>query len=110
MCAALIVWQAELDAAVETPRAQERWIERIRTVCRHQHLDVATRVEAVELVDELEHRALDLVVATGAVVKAHASDGVDLVEEDDARLFCPRKLEELANHTRALADVLLHEL
>jgi hypothetical protein len=40
---------------------------------RSTHLDVAARVEAVQLVDNLQHRALHLVVAARAVVKARAA-------------------------------------
>ena len=39
-------------------------------VGRHEHLDVAARVEPVQLVDQLEHRPLHLVVTAGAVVEA----------------------------------------
>lgn len=42
--------------------------------------------------------------------RARASDGVDLVEEDDARLLRPGHGEQLPHHARALAHVLLHEL
>ena len=35
-----------------------------------------------DLVDELEHGSLDLVVAASAVVETGATDGVDLVEEN----------------------------
>ena len=50
------------------------------------HLDVAARVEAVQLVDDLQHGALHLVVAARAVVEARTADGVHLVEEHDAGL------------------------
>jgi len=76
----------------------------------HEDLDVAPRIEAVELVDELEHRPLDLVVPSRAVVEARAADRVDLVEEDDAGLLAAGHLKELAHHARALADILLDEL
>jgi len=42
------------------------------------HLDVAARVKAVQLVDDLQHGALHLVVAARAVVEASAANGVDL--------------------------------
>mmetsp|Transcript_22292 Transcript_22292/g.53383 ORF Transcript_22292/g.53383 Transcript_22292/m.53383 type:complete len:281 (-) Transcript_22292:263-1105(-) len=110
MSAPLEVGQAELHLAVEPPRPQQRGVERVGPVGRHQDLDVAARVEAVELVDNLEHRALHLVVAARAVVEARAADGVHLVDEDDARLLRARHLEELTHHARPLAHVLLHEL
>ena len=76
----------------------------------HEHFDVAARVETVELGHDLEHRALHLVVTTGAIIEASAccsveaesharlgiggtSNGVDFVKEDDARLLAARHLE-----------------
>ena len=107
----LEVRQTELHLAVQPPGPQERRIERVRPVRRHQDLDVPPRVEAVELGDDLEHRALDLVVATVVVAPGPRSpDGVDLVEEDYASALRACHGEELAHHPRPLADVLLHEL
>ena len=48
--------------------------------------------------------------ATCPVVKARASDGVHLIEEDDAGLLGARHLEQVAHHARTLAHILLHEL
>lgn len=79
-------------------------------VSSHEDLDVSSGVETVKLVNELQHRPLDLVVTTRAVVKPRTTNSVDLVEEDDTRLLAPRHLEQLPNHTRTLTNVLLHEL
>ena len=53
----------------------------------HEHLDIPSRVKAVKLVDQLEHRSLNLIISTGAVIKSSATDGIDLIEEDYACLF-----------------------
>jgi len=66
----LQVGQGELDLAVQPAGPHQRRVERVRAVGGHEHLDVAARVEAVQLVDQLEHRALHLVVAAPAVVEA----------------------------------------
>mmetsp|Transcript_15564 Transcript_15564/g.31243 ORF Transcript_15564/g.31243 Transcript_15564/m.31243 type:complete len:314 (+) Transcript_15564:66-1007(+) len=106
----LKVWQPKLDLAVEAARAKQRRVERVWPVGRHQNLDVAARIEAVQLIDDFEHRPLYLIVAARAVVEARAANRIDLIDEDDARLLAPRHLEELAHHARALADVLLDKL
>ena len=106
----LEIGQSELDLAIEASGSHQSRIEGVRSVGGHEHFDVTARVKAVQLVDELEHSALHFVVAAGAVVEARAADGVDLVEEDNARLFAARHLEQLADHARALAHVLLDEL
>mmetsp|Transcript_26420 Transcript_26420/g.82369 ORF Transcript_26420/g.82369 Transcript_26420/m.82369 type:complete len:205 (+) Transcript_26420:486-1100(+) len=77
--AALEVGQPELDLTVEAARAQQRRVERVRAVRRHEHLDVAARIEAVQLSDDLEHRALHLVVRPRLVAaRAAPADGVNL--------------------------------
>merc|ERR1712037_1004417 len=59
----LLVGQRELDLAVDAARADQRRVQALDPVRRHDHLDVPLRVEAVELVEELEHGALDLALA-----------------------------------------------
>ncbi len=57
----------------------------------HQNFDVSSRVEPIQLVHDFQHRPLNLVVAALAVVEARAADGVDLVEENEARFLWKRK-------------------
>mmetsp|Transcript_23861 Transcript_23861/g.51446 ORF Transcript_23861/g.51446 Transcript_23861/m.51446 type:complete len:260 (-) Transcript_23861:692-1471(-) len=108
--ATLEVGQAELHLAVQAAGTQQSGVERIRPVGRHQDLDVASGLEAVELVDDLKHGALHLIIAAGAVVEAGAADSIYLVYEDDACLLGTSHLEELAHHPRTLTHVLLHQL
>ena len=57
---------------------EQRRVEDIGPVRRHDHLDLADRVEAVELVEKLHERALDLAVGRRALREARAADRVDL--------------------------------
>ena len=68
----LQVGQAELDLPVQTSGSHQGRVQGVRSVGGHQHLDVASGVEAVQLVDELQHGPLDLVVSAGAVVETSA--------------------------------------
>mmetsp|Transcript_60436 Transcript_60436/g.143179 ORF Transcript_60436/g.143179 Transcript_60436/m.143179 type:complete len:477 (-) Transcript_60436:8-1438(-) len=108
--APLQIRHAKLHTPVHAARAKQRRVEGIRPVGRHQHLDVAAGVEAVELVHDLEHRALHLVVPPLPVVVPRPADSVNLVEEDDAGLLGPSHLEQLAHHPRSLPHILLHQL
>jgi hypothetical protein len=45
---------------------------------QHAHLDVAPGVEAVQLVHDLQHGALHLIVAARAVIETSAADGINL--------------------------------
>lgn len=65
----LQVRQAEFDLPVQTSRSHEGRVQGVRSVGGHQHFDVATWVEAIQLVDELQHCSLDLVVSASTIVK-----------------------------------------
>ena len=65
-------------------------------------LDLVGRLEAVELVEQLEHGALHLAVAAAAaVVCARAADAVHLVHEDDGRRVLPgqKQMQSKSAHT-----------
>jgi hypothetical protein len=79
-------------------------------ICGHENFDVSPRVEPVQLVDQLQHGSLHLIVPTSAVVKSCTTDGVHLVEKYNASLFTARHLEELSDHPCALTDIFLDEL
>ena len=68
----LQVRQTELYLPVQTPRSHESGVQGVRPVGGHEDLDVPPGVKAVQLVDELQHGPLDLVVSPGAVIKAGA--------------------------------------
>ena len=98
----------ELDLTIDAPGTEQRRVQNVQSVRRHDHLDLVARLEPVQLVQQLQHGALHLGVAAAAA--SRAADGVHLVHEQDRRSVLSRHHEELAHHPRALADVLLHEL
>lgn len=55
----LLVWQRNLNLSVETTWSKKGWVERIRSVGRHDELGSAEGVEAVHLVEELDQTATD---------------------------------------------------
>jgi hypothetical protein len=59
----LFVWERELNLPVDPAGADEGGVETLYAVGGHDDLDVATRVESVELVEQLQHGALDLTLA-----------------------------------------------
>eukprot|EP00047_Mylnosiga_fluctuans_P002620 m.225234 g.225234 ORF g.225234 m.225234 type:complete len:387 (+) comp11232_c0_seq1:43-1203(+) len=107
--AGLLVRQRDLDLAVQTARPQQRRVQHVRPIRRHDDLDLAQHIEAVHLVQQLHQRTLDLAVGRGTFREAAAADGVNLVHEDDARLVVARVAEHLADHAGALADVLVDD-
>mmetsp|Transcript_38171 Transcript_38171/g.107902 ORF Transcript_38171/g.107902 Transcript_38171/m.107902 type:complete len:380 (+) Transcript_38171:280-1419(+) len=106
----LLVRVRELHLAVDPPGPEQRVVEDVDAVRGHDHLDVLGRLEAVELVEQLEHGPLHLGVAALLALHPAGADRVDLVHEDDGGGVLPGHDEELAHQAAALADVLLHEL
>ena len=80
------------------------------TRAKKAYFDVAARIKAVELRDQLQHRALHFVRrALGVACRSRATDSVDFVEEDYARLLRARHGEDLADEARTLAYIPLNE-
>lgn len=65
----LQVGEAELNLPVQTSRSHQGWVQCVWSVGGHQNFDVSTRIEAVQLVDELQHCPLDLIVSSSAIIK-----------------------------------------
>ena len=95
--APLEVGAVDDDLAVEAPRPQQRGVEDVGTVRRREQDHALLLVEAVHLDEQLVERLLALVVATAEAGAAVATDGVDLVDEDDRRRRRLRLLEQVAH-------------
>ena len=53
-------WFGEEDFAVDSTGAEKCWIQRIKSICSHDNLDVGMRFKAVELIEKFEHCPLNL--------------------------------------------------
>mmetsp|Transcript_31688 Transcript_31688/g.75269 ORF Transcript_31688/g.75269 Transcript_31688/m.75269 type:complete len:334 (+) Transcript_31688:294-1295(+) len=100
----------ELDLAVEAAGPHERRVEDVGAVGRGDDLDLLRAAEPVELVEELEHRALHLAVAADVRVEPLGANGVDLVDEDDRRGLLLREQEGVPHQLGAVPDEHLHQL
>ncbi len=108
--ASLHVGGLDGNLAVEAARTQQRRVEHVGTVGRRDQDDAAAHVEAVHLDQQLVERLLALVVAAAHAGAAVASDGVDLVDEDDGRGGLLGLLEQVADAAGADADEHLDEV
>jgi hypothetical protein len=104
------VRQVELDLTVDSAWPHECGVQCVGPVGRHQHLDVSPGFKTVHLVDDFQHSPLNLVISSRSIVKPCTSDGIDLVEEDDAGLLGPCHLEDLTHHSGAFSNILLNQL
>ena len=108
--AGLLVGEGELDLAVEAAGAQQRRVQNVDAVRGCQHLDAVVRREPVQLVQELQHRALHLAVAALLAVEPLRAHGVQLVDEDDRGGLLLGEREAVPHKLRSIADEHLHEL
>ena len=92
------------------PGTDECWVEGFDFVCCHDDFDVAAVVEAIQLIEELEHGALDLAFTTAGRLVAFRADGVDFVDENDGWGILSGDLKQLANEAWAVTKILLDQL
>lgn len=104
-----LVGQRNLNLAIQPAGTQQSRVQRVGTIRRHDDLGLAEVVEAVQLVEQLHERPLDLPVGTSALGEATAADGVDLVHEDDAGLVLLGVAKHLADQSGGLANVFVDD-
>ena len=92
------VGQLDVDLSVEASGTQQGFVEHIGAVGGGQDDHAAVRPEAVHLREELIEGTLALIVAGHVhVLATRPSDGVDLVDEDDARSLLFGLSEEVSD-------------
>ena len=108
--AAADIGAVEHDVPVEASGAEQRRVEHVGPVGGRDDDDVLVGLEAVHLDQELVEGLLALVVTTAEARTTLAADGVDLVDEHDARRVLLGLVEEVADAARADTDEHLDEL
>ena len=98
------------DLPVEAAGPQQRRVEDVGPVGGRDQDDALAVAEAVHLDQQLVERLLALVVAAAQAGAALAADGVDLVDEDDARAVLLGLLEQVAHPRGADTDEHLDEV
>ena len=101
---------ADGDLPVETSRTQQCRVEDVGTVGRCDQDHARAVAEPVHLHEQLIQRLLALVVTTAETGTTLTADGVDLVDEDDARAVVLGLLEQIAHTRRTDTDEHLDEV
>ena len=83
--AALQVWCTHRNLSVKTARAQQRRVENIRTVGRSHDDHTLTITKTIHFHQQLVQGLLTLIMAAAHTGTTLATDGVNLVDEDNAR-------------------------
>ena len=106
----LLVRRRELNLAIDATGTEQGRVKDVDAVGGHDDLDVLRSLEAVQLVEQLEHGALHFGVTAAAGLDPGRSDGVDLVHEDDGGRVLAGHDEQLADHPGSFSDELLDQL
>mmetsp|Transcript_19451 Transcript_19451/g.39998 ORF Transcript_19451/g.39998 Transcript_19451/m.39998 type:complete len:208 (-) Transcript_19451:564-1187(-) len=97
------------NLAIKSPRTQERRIQNIGTIGRHNHFHLSSRlVESVHLVQQFEKRSLNLTIRTRTLRKSTSTDGIDFVHKDYAWFVILGKAKHFSNHTCRFSNILVH--
>src|SRR5215469_968699 len=102
--AALYVRPRNHDPAIESTGTQERGIEDVRTVGCGDQDDTLVRLKPVHLDEQLVQGLLALVMSAAQTGATVASDGVDLVDEDNAGRVLLALNEKVPHPRRADPD------
>src|SRR5690606_20115124 len=102
--------QADHNLTIEAPRAQQRRIKHVGTVGGRDDDDTIVRLKTIHLYQQLVERLLALVVTTAQPGTTVTADGVDLINEDDARRMLFSLLEHVAHTAGADTDKHLHKV
>ena len=104
-----LVRQRNLNLTVKTTGTEQRGVESVGPICRHNGLDLSKVIETIELVEQLHERTLNFTIGRGTVVKSLAADSVDLIDENDARLIFLSVREHFTDDTGTLTNVLVDD-
>merc|ERR1712192_10410 len=106
----LLIGHWKLNFPVNPARSEEGRIQCVNSVSRHHHLGLSPIVEAIQLVEKLQHSSLDFSFPTTVALVPFGADGVNLINEDDtwAVLIC--NSEQLAHQLRSISKILLDQL
>mmetsp|Transcript_25046 Transcript_25046/g.79035 ORF Transcript_25046/g.79035 Transcript_25046/m.79035 type:complete len:206 (+) Transcript_25046:707-1324(+) len=110
MAPGLLIRGRKLDFPIDPAGANERRVERLNLVGRHDDLDVHMRIEAIKLVEEFEHCPLDLALSARRRVVPFGAHCINFVDEDNRRRLLLGHTEELAHELGPVAEVFLNEL
>ena len=103
--------QLDVNLSVETARTKQGLVQNVGAVGGSQHDDTRIGAETVHLGKQLVQRAFALVVATrDGTLATGTTDGINLVDEDNARCLRLGVVEQIADARGTHADKHFHEI
>src|SRR5438874_2019464 len=108
--AAFDVGEIDGDLAIESARAEQRWIQDIGPVRSRDNDDTFLGIESVHLDQERIKCLLTLIVTAADAVAAVAADRVDFIDKNDAGRAFLALLEHVPDPAGSDTDEHLHEI
>ena len=108
--AAADVGTVDLDLTVKAAGTEQSGVKHVGTVGGGDDHDALVRAEAVHFHEQLVEGLLTLVVTAAKACASLATDGIDLVDEDDGRACLAGGLKEVADAGSTHTDVHLYEI
>lgn len=91
------------------PWAKKSGVQNVYTVSSHDDFYCLGRLESVQLVEQLQHCPLNFRVSPLSL-HSGPSDGVHLVDKDDAGCVLSSHHKEFSHHPGPLSNILLDQL
>ncbi|MNM25767.1 hypothetical protein D3C81_362210 [compost metagenome] len=104
------VRQTHHDLTVETAWTQQRRVKHVRTVGRSDDDNAFVAFKAVHLNQHLVQRLFTFIMTATQTGATLTTDGVDFIDEDDARCRFLRLLEHIAHTGSTHTDKHFHEV
>merc|ERR1712127_1146652 len=67
-------------------------------------------IKTIQLIDQLQHSPLNLIITTCSVIKPCTSDSIDLIKKNYTRFLASSHLKKLPHHPSTFTNVLLNQL
>lgn len=83
-CSSLEVRQSNLNLSVKATGTKQSLVKNIRDVSRSQYNDTSVALETVHLCEHLVDSLLTLIVTHADTLGSLSTDGIELIDEDDA--------------------------
>src|SRR5581483_1789241 len=91
------VWTRDDDTSIKSTGSKQRRIQNVRTVRRSDQDNAIVRFKAIHFDEQLIKSLFALIVTTAQARAAMTTDGVNLIDEDDAGRILLALLEQVAH-------------
>eukprot|EP00126_Sphaerothecum_destruens_P015542 Sdes_comp9561_c0_seq1m1037 len=105
-----LIREGKLNLAINPAGTNQSRIQTLDAIRSHNHLHIAATIKPIQLVEQLQHCALDFTLAPRIRVVSLGAHRVNLINENNRRRVIFRNSKQLAHQFRAIAQILLDQL